>query len=108
MRDYDERQKGSSGITSHYLGQNFAKAFEIQFQNKAGEMEFAYTTSWGVSTCLIGALIMTHSDNDGLVLPPRIAPTKAVIVPISTDDAKIDNEILPKAKELQVLLNKAL
>lgn len=101
-------KKALQAGTSHYLGQNFAKAFEIQFQNKAGEMEFAYTTSWGVSTRLIGALIMTHSDNDGLVLPPRIAPTKAVIVPISTDDAKIDNDILPKAKELQALLNKAL
>ena len=101
-------KKALQAGTSHYLGQNFAKAFEIQFQNKNGEMEFAYTTSWGVSTRLIGALIMTHSDNDGLVLPPRIAPTKAVIVPISTDDAKLEQTIVPKAKELQAELNKVL
>ena len=101
-------KKALQAGTSHYLGQNFAKAFEIQFQNKNGEMEFAYTTSWGVSTRLIGALIMTHSDNDGLVLPPCVAPTKAVIVPISTDASKLENEIMPKAKELQSELNKLL
>lgn len=94
--------------TSHYLGQNFAKAFDIQFQDKEGNMQFAYTTSWGVSARLIGALIMTHSDNDGLVLPPRIAPTKAVIIPISTNESKLNDEILPKAHELKALLNKVL
>lgn len=71
-------------------------------------MQYAYTTSWGVSTRLIGALIMTHSDNDGLVLPPRIAPVKAVIVPISTDDDKIEKEIMPQAETLRAELNKAL
>ena len=101
-------KKALQAGTSHYLGQNFAKAFDISFQNKNGDMEYVHTTSWGVSTRLIGALIMTHSDNDGLVLPPRVAPTKVVILPISTDSAKLDEEIVPKAKELQVLLNKAL
>ena len=71
-------------------------------------MEFAYTTSWGVSTRLIGAIIMTHADNDGLVLPPRIAPVKAVIIPISTSDEKIDKELMPKAAELKAALNEAL
>ena len=94
--------------TSHYLGQNFAKAFDIQFQDQNGEMTYAYTTSWGVSTRLIGALIMTHSDNDGLVLPPHVAGVKAVIVPICTDEEKIKNTIMPKAQEIKDALNKAL
>ena len=101
-------KKALQAGTSHFLGQNFAKAFDIQFQDKDGTMQYAYTTSWGVSTRLIGAIIMTHSDNDGLVLPPRIAPVKAVIVPISTDDAKIESVLLPKAEELQKQLNAAL
>ncbi|MDD4160148.1 MAG: proline--tRNA ligase [Synergistaceae bacterium] len=101
-------KKALQAGTSHYLGQNFSKAFDIKFQNKNGEMDFAHTTSWGVSMRLIGALIMTHSDNDGLVLPPRVAPTKAVIIPISTDPAVFDGEIVPKAKELQRALNKVL
>lgn len=101
-------KKALQAGTSHYLGQNFAKAFDIQFQNKDGEVEHAYTTSWGVSARLIGALIMTHSDNDGLVLPPRIAPTKAVIMPISTDESKLNDLIIPKAEELKLLLNKVL
>ena len=98
-------KKALQAGTSHYLGQNFAKAFDISFQNREGEMEFAYTTSWGVSTRLIGALIMTHADNDGLILPPRIAPVKAVIVPISTDETRLDEELLPKARALAELLN---
>ena len=101
-------KKALQAGTSHFLGQNFAKAFDIQFQDKDGTMQYAYTTSWGVSTRLIGALIMTHSDNDGLVLPPRIAPVKCVIVPISTDDAKIESALLPKAEEFQKQLNAAL
>ncbi len=68
--------------TSHFLGQNFAKAFDCQFQNKDNKLEYVWATSWGVSTRLIGGLIMTHSDDNGLVLPPRLAPTQTVIVPI--------------------------
>ncbi|HCL78407.1 MAG TPA: proline--tRNA ligase, partial [Synergistaceae bacterium] len=69
-------RKALQAGTSHFLGQNFAKAFDIKFQNKDGDLEYAWTTSWGVSTRLIGAIIMTHSDDDGLVLPPRVAPVQ--------------------------------
>jgi prolyl-tRNA synthetase len=72
--------------TSHDLGQNFGKAFEVRFQNKEGQLEYVWQTSWGVSTRLIGGLIMTHSDDKGLVLPPRLAPVKAVLVPIYRKD----------------------
>jgi prolyl-tRNA synthetase len=72
--------------TSHDLGQNFGKAFDVQFQTKEGKLDYVWQTSWGVSTRLIGGLIMTHSDNKGLVLPPKMAPTKAVIVPIYKND----------------------
>jgi prolyl-tRNA synthetase len=72
--------------TSHYLGQNFAKAFDVVFQNEHNQSEYVYATSWGVSTRLIGALIMAHSDDRGLVLPPKLAPTKVVIVPIARKD----------------------
>jgi prolyl-tRNA synthetase len=72
--------------TSHDLGQNFGKAFDVQFQTKEGKLDYVWQTSWGVSTRLIGGLIMTHSDNKGLVLPPKMAPTKAVIVPIFKND----------------------
>ncbi|MBM3708656.1 MAG: proline--tRNA ligase, partial [Actinobacteria bacterium] len=68
--------------TSHYLGQNFAKAFDVRFQNKDGALEYVYASSWGVSTRLVGALVMSHSDDAGLVLPPRLAPIQVVIVPI--------------------------
>src|SRR6059036_1743390 len=69
--------------TSHFLGQNFARASGIQFQNRQGKQEFGWTTSWGMTTRLIGTLIMTHSDDDGAVLPPRIAPTQIVILPVT-------------------------
>ena len=75
--------KGLQAGTSHYLGQNFSKAFEIKFLDKDGVQKYAYTTSWGVSTRLIGALIMTHGDQRGLVMPPVVAPVQAVIVPIA-------------------------
>src|SRR5881398_2862471 len=69
--------------TSHFLGQNFARASGIQFQNREGKQEFGWTTSWGMTTRLIGTLIMMHGDDDGLALPPRIAPTQIVILPIT-------------------------
>jgi prolyl-tRNA synthetase len=78
MRDGRALQAG----TSHYLGTNFAKAFEIQYQDEAGKLTLAHTTSWGMSTRMIGGMIMTHGDDKGLVLPPRLAPYQVVIVPI--------------------------
>jgi len=78
MQDGKALQAG----TSHFLGQNFAKAFDVKFLSKENKMEYVWATSWGVSTRLIGALVMAHSDDDGLVLPPRIAPLQVVIVPI--------------------------
>jgi len=78
MQDKKALQAG----TTHFLGQNFAEASGIKFQNKAGEQEFAWTTSWGVSTRLIGALIMAHSDDNGMVIPPRVAPAHVAIIPI--------------------------
>jgi prolyl-tRNA synthetase len=75
--------------TSHFLGQNFAKAFDVRYQTEAGQHEYVWATSWGVSTRMVGAVIMTHSDDAGLVLPPRMAPTQVVIVPIwKSDDEK--------------------
>ncbi|QDT65853.1 proline--tRNA ligase [Calycomorphotria hydatis] len=82
MQDRKALQAG----TSHFLGQNFARAQEIKFQNQNEEEEYAYTTSWGVSTRLIGGLIMTHADDDGLVLPPKLAPSQIVILPIYRND----------------------
>src|SRR5690606_90343 len=76
MQDRRALQAG----TSHFLGQNFAKAFDVTFQNASGNLEHVWATSWGVSTRLIGALIMAHSDDNGLVLPPKLAPTKVAVV----------------------------
>jgi prolyl-tRNA synthetase len=84
MQDKKALQAG----TSHFLGQNFAKAFDVQFQNEQGQLEYAWATSWGVSTRLIGGLIMTHSDDNGLVVPPKLAPTQVVVVPIWRDDVQ--------------------
>src|SRR5881227_2609773 len=78
MQDKKALQAG----TSHFLGQNFAKAFDVKFQNAQGQLEHAWATSWGVSTRLVGGLIMTHSDDQGLIVPPRLAPLHVVIVPI--------------------------
>jgi prolyl-tRNA synthetase len=86
MQDGKALQAG----TSHFLGQNFAKAFEVQFLNESNVLEHVWATSWGVSTRLVGGLIMTHSDDDGLVLPPKLAPTQVVIVPIPKPAAEID------------------
>src|SRR5690606_10017769 len=82
MQDGKALQAG----TSHFLGQNFAKAFDVKFATKEGTLEYVWASSWGVSTRLIGALIMTHSDDNGLVLPPKLAPIQVVIVPIYRDE----------------------
>ena len=78
MQDGKALQSG----TSHFLGQNFAKAFDVKYVNREGKLDYVWATSWGVSTRLMGALIMAHSDNNGLVLPPRLAPIQVVMVPI--------------------------
>lgn len=87
--------------TSHYFGQRFSKAYDIKFLNKNNEFEYAYQTSWGTSTRMIGALIMVHSDDRGLVLPPRIAPLKVVIIPIGKDERinSLANDYLEKLKQ---------
>ena len=82
--------KALQAATSHDLGQNFAKAFDVKYQDAEGKVEHVWATSWGMSTRIIGALIMSHSDDDGLVLPPRIAGVKAVIVPIWKNDEEMD------------------
>jgi prolyl-tRNA synthetase len=102
MQDGKALQAG----TSHFLGQNFAKAQEIRFTNAAGELEHAWTTSWGVSTRLIGGLIMTHSDDDGLVLPPWLAPMQVVILPVIHDEAARDKVLEYCRKLAQDLGNK--
>jgi prolyl-tRNA synthetase len=85
MQDGKALQAG----TSHFLGQNFAKAFDVKFSDKNNKLDYVWATSWGVSTRLIGALVMAHSDDDGLVLPPSIAPMQVVIVPIYKDDVQL-------------------
>jgi prolyl-tRNA synthetase len=99
MQDGKALQAG----TSHFLGQNFAKAFDVQFQNQEGKLDHVYATSWGVSTRLIGALVMAHSDDDGLVLPPKLAPIHLVIVPISKSDAE-RSAVLEMADKIQAEL----
>ncbi len=86
MQDGKALQAG----TSHFLGQNFAKAFNVQFANSNGKMDYVWGTSWGVSTRLIGALIMSHSDNNGLILPPKLAPIQVVMIPIFNSDSEYD------------------
>ena len=83
--------KALQGGTSHFLGQNFAKAFDVQFTNQEGKLDYVWATSWGVTTRLIGALIMAHADNHGLVLPPRLAPIQVVIVPIYKGNEQLDS-----------------
>jgi prolyl-tRNA synthetase len=95
MQDGKALQAG----TSHFLGQNFAKAFNVQFASKEGKLEYVWGTSWGVSTRLMGALIMAHSDDDGLVLPPKLAPIHVVIVPIFKSDEE-QQKISAKAEEI--------
>jgi prolyl-tRNA synthetase len=101
MQDKKALQAG----TSHYLGQNFAKASEIKFLNKAGETEYAYTTSWGVSTRLVGALIMTHSDDDGLRLPPKVAPKQVVIIPV-IPKPELEEKVIEYAESIAADLRK--
>jgi prolyl-tRNA synthetase len=97
MQDGKALQAG----TSHFLGQNFAKAFDVKFLNENNKEEFVWATSWGVSTRLIGGLIMTHSDDQGLVLPPKLAPVQVVIIPIPKTDAVIDETVEKLMKELR-------
>src|SRR5436190_13764394 len=96
MQDGKALQAG----TSHFLGQNFAKAFDVKFLTKENQQEYVWATSWGASTRLIGALVMAHSDDDGLILPPKIAPLQVVIVPISSKDAAAQQRINEKAQQL--------
>ncbi len=104
MQDGKALQAG----TSHFLGQNFAKAFDVKFANQEGKQEYVWGTSWGVSTRLMGALVMTHSDDNGLVLPPNLAPIQVVIVPIFKTDyelgaiSKIANELLNQFKKIGI------
>lgn len=100
MQDGKALQSG----TSHFLGQNFAKAFDVKFINKNNELEYVWATSWGVSTRLMGALIMTHSDDNGLVLPPKLAPIQVVIIPIYKNEeqlALISEKVNPIVDELR-------
>ncbi len=101
MQDGKALQSG----TSHFLGQNFGKAFDVQFLNKDNQVEYAWATSWGVSTRLMGALIMTHSDDNGLVLPPKLAPLQVVIVPIGKGDqmAMLDEKAKAIVKNLKAM-----
>ena len=104
MQDGKALQSG----TSHFLGQNFAKAFDVKFINNENQLEYVWATSWGVSTRLMGALIMTHSDDNGLVLPPKLAPIQVVIVPIYKNDeqraqiAEVVNPIVAELKSLGI------
>ena len=102
MQDGKALQAG----TSHFLGQNFARAFDVKFATKEGKQELVWATSWGVSTRLMGALVMTHSDDAGLVLPPKLAPIEVVIVPIYKGDEQMD-EIVAKCKEIESELRDA-
>ena len=100
MQDGKALQAG----TSHFLGQNFAKAFDVKFANKEGKLDYVWATSWGVSTRLMGALIMTHSDDNGLVLPPKLAPIQVVVIPIYRSDEQLDEitkKITPILDELK-------
>jgi prolyl-tRNA synthetase len=104
MQDGKALQAG----TSHFLGQNFAKAFDVKFSDNHNKLDYVWATSWGVSTRLIGGLVMAHSDDDGLILPPKIAPTQVVIVPIYKGEAEknlIDekvNTLIQQLKQLNI------
>mgnify|MGYP001174125747 FL=1 len=102
MQDGKALQAG----TSHFLGQNFARAFDVQFTDKTGKLDYVWATSWGLSTRMVGALIMAHSDNHGLVLPPRLAPVQVVIIPIYKTDEQLER-ITEKVKSIKARLEKA-
>ncbi|SDB67196.1 prolyl-tRNA synthetase [Flavobacteriaceae bacterium MAR_2010_188] len=102
MQDGKALQAG----TSHFLGQNFARAFDVKFATKEGKQEYVWATSWGVSTRLMGALIMTHSDDNGLVLPPKLAPIQVVIVPIYRNEEQLE-ELTKVAESLSSELKKS-
>src|SRR5690606_36441376 len=90
--------------TSHFLGQNFAEAFDVKFATKEGSQEYVWATSWGVSTRLMGALVMTHGDDKGLVLPPKLAPIQVVIVPIYKGLEQLEaisEKVMPLVRELR-------
>jgi len=93
-------KKALQGCTSHYFGNKFAKAFDIKFQDRNGQLQFVYQTSWGLTTRVIGALIMTHSDDQGLVIPPRAAPTQVMIVPI-TQKNKDNSAVMQACAQIQ-------
>ena len=95
MQDGKALQAG----TSHFLGQNFAKAFDVKFADKSGKLEYVWATSWGVSTRLMGALIMSHSDDNGLVLPPFLAPTQVILIPVIKSKENSD-QIVEKSNEI--------
>jgi prolyl-tRNA synthetase len=102
MQDGKALQSG----TSHFLGQNFAKAFDVKFSDKENKLDYVWATSWGVSTRLIGALVMAHSDDDGLVLPPKLAPIQVVIVPIYKGDQQkrmIDEKVIPLMEDFKAI-----
>ncbi|MEO8822098.1 MAG: proline--tRNA ligase [Ginsengibacter sp.] len=102
MQDGKALQAG----TSHFLGQNFAKAFDVKFSDKENKLDYVWATSWGVSTRLIGALVMAHSDDDGLVLPPKLAPIQVVIVPIYKGEEQkkaIDVKVMPLMEDFKAL-----
>jgi prolyl-tRNA synthetase len=102
MQDGKALQAG----TSHFLGQNFAKAFDVQFRDKENKLDYVWATSWGVSTRLVGALVMAHSDDEGLILPPKIAPLQVVIVPIFNKDVEAQAKINNYADQLVADLRK--
>lgn len=102
MQDGKALQAG----TSHFLGQNFAKAFDVKFSDKENKLDYVWATSWGVSTRLIGALVMAHSDDDGLILPPKLAPIQVVIIPVFRNEVQkkeIDQQVHPLMENLKAL-----
>lgn len=103
MQDGKALQAG----TSHFLGQNFARAFDVQFQDKDNKMDYVWASSWGVSTRLVGGLIMTHGDDKGLVMPPRLAPVQVVLIPVYGKEGTLNEQIVQRLKEEAEVLQKS-